>query len=189
MPLSQQLTRVYPLTVTVPANTLPTAPLVVPWYTEDASITDIEIQIPPGPNGTTGIRIMKGDVQLLPWGSNSWIIGNDYDRTFPIGGYLPTADIKVQAYNLGLNQHSFYLRMSVTLAGVIATAPNATETGTIDLGTTSDTSDPLSANAILGPDTVTALADGTITADDIAPIPPELLTPSVTDDTTWPTAL
>jgi hypothetical protein len=173
MALSESLTRIWPLTVTVPAGTPPSAPLVVPWVTEDAVITEIEILIPSGPNGTTGIRIMKGDVQLLPWGSGSWIIANDYNRTFPIGGYLPTKDLKVQAYNQGANPHSFYLRMSVSYASDAASASSAATLSPADLGTSTGTTDPLSPDALLGSDTAALLADGTITAADIAPIPPD----------------
>lgn len=181
MPLSQTLTRVYPITVTVPAGTSQNAPISVPWVTEDAVLSDVEILIPPGANGVAGIRIMKGDVQLLPWGANSWIIGNDYNRTFPIGGYLPTSDIKIQAYNAGSNQHSFYLRMSVITNDTTPSMQSTSSAGIADLAAPSSSSDPLSPDAILGPDTVAALNDGTITADDIAPVPPPITPPSLAD--------
>lgn len=186
MPLSIGISRVYELIVTVPAGTPIANPVSVPWVTEDAVITDIEVLIPSGPNGTTGVRVMKGDIQLLPWSRSSWIIGNDYNRVFPIGGYLPTSDIKVQAYNIGQNPHNFYLRMTVTDTAAVS---SAVQTGVIDLsslGQTQGTSDPLSPEAILGTQAIGLLSDGSITAADLAPIPPDLPTPSVTDVTTQP---
>lgn len=186
MPLSQGVTRIYPLTVAVPAGTPIANPVIVPWVTEDAVIADIEIQIPSGPNGTTGIRIMKGDVQLLPWGASSWIIGNDYNRTFPIGGYLPTSDIKVEAYNIGQNNHTFYLRMAVSSLNATAAGNSATEQDVIDLGTPQGSSDPLSPEVILGTAAVSGLIDGSLTPGDVVPIPPDLITPSSTDNSPPP---
>lgn len=183
MPLSETVSRIYPLTVAVPAGTPIAAPISVSWVTEDAIVDEIEIQIPTGPNGTTGIRIMKGDIQLIPWGANSWIVGNDYNRVFPVGGYLPTRDIKVQAYNIGQNQHTFYLRMTVRSDTSGTLASSQAVTTPVDLGTPQGSSDPLSPEAILGTDTVLALTSGTLTAADLAPIPPELTPPSVTDTT------
>lgn len=186
MALSQGITRVYPLTVSVPAGTPIAAPVTVPWITEDADIADIEILIPSGPNGTTGIRIMKGDVQLLPWGASSWIIGNDYNRTFPIGGYLPTTDLKVQAYNIGQNNHNFYLRMTVKTHGQSNAGLGVTEADAIDLGTPQGSSDPLSPEVILGTQGVAGLLDGSLTPGDVVPVPPDLITPSSTDSSPPP---
>lgn len=181
MPLSQGVTRVYPLTVTVPAGTPVAHPVSVPWVTEDAVVSDIEVLIPPGPNGTTGVRVMKGDVQLIPWGAPSWIIGNDYDRTFALGGYLPTSDITVEAYNIGQNTHSFYLRMSVISLNAGIAANSASPSDVIDLGPSQGSSDPLSPDAILGAGVTDALASGAITADDLTPPPPDLAEPSAAD--------
>lgn len=186
MPLSQGITRIYPLTVAVPAGTQVANPVIVPWVTEDAVIADIEIQIPSGPNGTTGIRIMKGDVQLLPWGASSWIIGNDYNRTFPVGGYLPTSDIRVEAYNIGQNSHTFYLRMAVSSLNAGVAGASATEQDVIDLGAPQGSSDPLSPEAILGTGVTSALVSGDLTADDLTPPAPDLTAPSVSDSSPPP---
>lgn len=174
MPLSEKLIRIYPITVTVPSGTLASAPLSVPWVTEDGIIEEVELLIPPGPNGTTGIRIMKGDVQLIPWGANTWIIGNDYNKAYPIGGYLPTRDLKIQAYNTGANPHSFYLRMSLSsIPPAFQVAPSS-DVSVLDLGTSAPSADPLSPDAILGQDTVAALMNGSLTAAQIAAVPLDL---------------
>lgn len=162
--------RIYPLNVTVPAGTLPANPQVTPWVTEDNIMASIELDIPPGHNGLTGIRIMKGDVQLVPWGRGSWVIGNDIDHTFPIGVFMPTGDITVQAYNQGAYSHTFYLRvqMDTYIPPGTTTASRAGEAIPVSADTTS--SDPLSPDAILGPDTASALASGDLTAADVVPV-------------------
>jgi hypothetical protein len=162
--------RVYPLTLSVPAGTLPTAPQTTPFVTEDNVILTIELEVPPGHNGLTGIRVMKGDTQLLPFGANSWIIANDYSRVFPIDDYIPTGDIKVQAYNQGSYPHAFYLRMTMTDYTPLTAGKSNTEGAALPLTTSSGVIDPLSPDAILGTDTTTALANGLVTADELLPV-------------------
>lgn len=162
--------RVYPLTVVVQAGVPPTAPSSTPWKTEDNTIVSIEIEIPPGHNGQTGIRLLKGDVQILPFGMGTWIIANDTDKVFPVGDYVPTGDLVIQTYNTGIYSHSFYLRMTVEDYIQPVPSPNATEAGALPLGTESPGVDPLSPDAIIGPGTAAALTAGDLTAADVAPI-------------------
>jgi hypothetical protein len=170
MGISEVLTRIYQIEVTVPAGTLSSAPQVTPWFTEDAIIGDIELLIPSGPNGSTGIRVMKGDVQLIPWGEPGWLIGNDYNRSFPIGGYLPTSDVSIQTYNDGQYDHTFYLRMSVTTDTSAQTATTPVADLTIEAGSATSPADPLSPDAILGPALTAGLASGDLTSGAPAPI-------------------
>lgn len=170
--------RIYETSVTVPAGTLPTAPQVTSWVTEDNDVLDIEVEIPPGHNGLTGIRVMKGDVQLLPFGINSWLIANDYSRVFPVGIYLPTVDVKVQAYNQGSFPHTFYLRMTVVNHTVPVPAASPGTGAPLTFGETTSAPDPLSPDAILGPDTTAGLVSGDLTAADLTPIVPQDVTVS-----------
>ncbi|SRR5712691_4136878 len=170
--------RVYSITVTVQPGTLPAVPLSTPWVTEDNTIISIEFEVPPGHNGLTGVRIMKGDTQLLPFTANTWLIANDYTRVFAINDYVPTRDIKVQAYNQGSFAHSFYLRMTMTdyIQGPGVSSP--TEQGALTFAAISPVPDPLSPDGLLGADTVAALATGQITASDLAGIDTATLIPA-----------
>lgn len=168
--------RIYDLAVTVPAGTPQSAPVSVPWVTENNTIVDIELEVPPGHNGLTGLRVMKGDVQLVPWGVGTFIIANNYTRTFQIGAYLSTGDVTVQAYNTGQYPHTFYLRMTVTDYDVPAVPSTLSQVATVPAGTITATPDPLSPDAILGPDAAAAVTDGTLTAEDLTPIDPSNLT-------------
>lgn len=168
--------RIYPLVVTVPAGTAIATPQVTPWFTEDNTVVSIELEIPPGHNGLTGIRVMKGDTQLIPWGSGSWIVGNDLEHSFSVNDYLPTRDVTIQTYNTGQYPHSFYLRMWVedyNPPGRLATNP---ETAALPTGAITSTPDPLSPDAILGPDTASALSSGQLTPSDVTPVITENLT-------------
>lgn len=162
--------RTYPLTVAVPPGTLPTAPLITPWKTEDATIVSIEIVIPPGHNGLTGIRFVKGDAQILPFGINSWIIANDIFRVFPVGAFTPTGDLAVWTYNQGVYTHTFYILMTVEDYTPSIAPVSASETAALALTSPPGSTDPLSPDALLGPATAALLASGDLTAADIAPV-------------------
>lgn len=160
--------RIYSLTVTVPAGTAIAAPVTVPWVTEDNVIESIEIMIPPGHNGQTGVRIVKGDVQILPYGAMTWITGNDYYRNFTVGDFTPTTDLTVQAYNTGAYPHSFYLRMEVTTYHQPGTVPVTAETAVLPLEATVVSTDPLSPDSLIGAGNVAALASGDLTPAQLA---------------------
>jgi hypothetical protein len=162
--------RTYQLNVTVSPGTLPSAPLITPWSTEDNTIESVEIFVPPGHNGQTGIAIFKGDTQLLPWGMNTWIIANDYHRVFPFKTPLATSDVTVRAYNTGTYPHTFYLRMTVSTSPQQTPYANAADTGISGLPSAASAVDPLSPDALLGPGTADALNAGTITPADLAPV-------------------
>lgn len=159
--------RVYEIAVTVPAGTLPSAPQNTPWHTEDNTIEDIEILVPAGHNGFTGVRLNKADVQILPYGMNTWIVANDYSRVFVLGSYTATRDLKIQAYNQGGYPHTFYLRMRMSDFTPGGSGSAVTEDAAIPMDIGGTTVDPLSPDAILGSDTVQMLTDGTITVSEI----------------------
>lgn len=162
-------TRIYTISVTVPSGTQSAAPQVTPWMTEDAWIDTVEIEVPPGHNGLTGIRLVKADTQLLPWGSNTWLIENDYTRVFPIDDYIPVTDLVIQAYNTGSYPHTFYLRMALHSYNPGQQGALASQTGLPEAAPSAVSTDPLSPDQLLGADTADALASGAITAEDVAP--------------------
>ena len=164
------LPRVYDIAFTVPAGTPQNSPVSQTWTTEDNIIEDIELEIPPGHNGLTGIRILKGDTQLLPFSTGAFIVANDYGRVFPIGVYLPTSDITLQGFNTGNYPHTFYLRMTVTNYDQSAAAVANPASAVLSAGSVTSAPDPLSPNALLGPDTAAALTSGDLTAADVAPV-------------------
>lgn len=164
--------RVYETQITVPAGTPVATPVIQSWVTEDNVINTIELLIPPGHNGLTGIHVSKGDVQLLPYNGVSWIIANDYHNSFQVNDYIPTGDLKIQAYNTGQYAHTFYLRMTVTDRPVVSQASTVPQPADLGTGEFAATQDPLSPAAILGPDVANALTTGDLTANDVAPLQP-----------------
>jgi|SRR5579859_322525 len=168
--------RIYDIAFTVAAHTPASAPVSIPWVTENNTIVDIELEVPPGHNGQTGLRVMKGDIQLVPWGVGTFIIANNYNRVFPVNAYLNTGDMSLQGYNTGQYPHTFYLRMTI-IDYIPAQAPAVLSQGAaVPAESVTATPDPLSPDAILGTDATAGLTDGTLTADDLTPIDPTNLT-------------
>jgi hypothetical protein len=159
--------RIWELQITVPAGTVIAAPLVTPWLTEDNLLNTVELVIPPGHNGLTGIRVMKGDVPIIPYSANSFIVGNNYAHEFTVNDYVQTSDVKVQTYNIGSYPHTFYLR--ATLSDYLG--PNDSGQGSLSqtllVGEVQASPDPLSPDAILGVTATDALVSGQVTADDL----------------------
>lgn len=169
-------TRIYTTSVTVPAGTLQAAPQVTPWVTEDNLINLIELEVPPGHNGLTGIRVMKGDTPLLPWNASSFIVANAYTNSWPVNEYLPTGDVTIQTFNTGAYPHTFYLRMTISDYDKSGGTSAGTPSQAIPSGAITAPPDPLSPDAILGPVVTDQLVNGKVTADELAGVETENLT-------------
>jgi hypothetical protein len=121
----QPMDQLWPLTVTTPAGTLPSAPLVTPWPLADANLDYVEIIVPNGPSGQVGVAILWSGTQIIPWGNGTWIITNDEKIHIPVGSYITISGLAVQTYNEGIFPHTLYLRALVkyTTAPVVTEAP------------------------------------------------------------------
>lgn len=119
------MSQLWPLTVLTPAGTLPDAPLVTPWPLADANLDYIEIIIPPGPSGQVGVAVYWSGTQIVPWGTDSWIITDNEKVKVPVDSYITISGLSVYTYNEGIFDHSLYLRALVkyTTNPVITQAP------------------------------------------------------------------
>ena len=102
--------------VCVEASTPPYAPLVERLELPSGILTRIEIRIPPGHFGLTGIRIKYGLETILPYRQDEWIIGDNElvaDSPQIRLEHEPT-EITVEAYNNDdTYEHCFFLRFQV----------------------------------------------------------------------------
>lgn len=110
----RQLTfRYYPLTIVTPRGTLATAPLVTAAGLIDAILDDVEIQIPPGHSGLTGIALVYAGQQIFPWSAvASWLSADDYVQRFDIGMEVGP-QLSVRTFNVGASDHTFFLRFKM----------------------------------------------------------------------------
>jgi len=124
-------------TVKIPAGTPiatpASAPITLPQYVIEA----IEITIPPGPNGLMGFRLTNAGQQVIPYGSNDWIIGNNQIKEWPLSNQITSGSWGVTGYNTGTYDHSIYLNFLVSpvdLTGAVDQAAQIAEVSGLTSG-------------------------------------------------------
>lgn len=102
-----------PFNILVPVGTTIAAPLVSLPQIPHGILEAIDLQIPPGHVGATGIRFTYSQQQVLPWSNTvAWINGDDLNETFPLDVEV-NDQLRVITYNVGNYPHTFYLRFRV----------------------------------------------------------------------------
>jgi hypothetical protein len=128
-----------PLTVTTPTGTTSTAPQSTPIDLGDVQLVQVELRIPPGHSGLTGVSVQYAGQSLVPWATEGgWIIGDDDLLSFDVG-FEVGQGLTVVTYNAGTFTHSHYLRFlwqplgADELTGVASTdlLPIMSLTGTV----------------------------------------------------------
>lgn len=77
-------------------------------------VRTMQIIVPPGHNGLTGLAIAQAHQVIIPASGSTWIIGDDDKIDWPLDGYLDADTWSAFAYNLDpVYPHSWYLRMLV----------------------------------------------------------------------------
>jgi hypothetical protein len=148
------MSQLWPLTVTVAANTPIDTPTIVPWPLADANLDFIDIIVPDGHSGQTGVAVFWSGTQIVPWGNDTWIVANDEKIHVPVNSYITISGLSVYAYNLGQFEHSFYLRAHVTYT----TSPVVTQEGSIGTSEVLGTAGSIYDES-LTPDGLTGTAD------------------------------
>lgn len=106
-------TRYYPFTVTTDPGVDRTDPHGTTLTVPDTRLTRVEVIIPSGHVGLTGLALFYSGTQILPWeGNDSWIIGEDDRLTFPIDVNV-TDELLAVSYNDDIYMHSHYLRLKL----------------------------------------------------------------------------
>jgi hypothetical protein len=114
--------------VTVPANTLPTAPLVQSFPMPPRIVDAIQIVVPPGPSGLVGFAVTASGLTVIPYASAQWIITAAENITWPLERQIDSGAWGVRAYNTGTNDHAIYFRFLLRPA----TPVDASHPGIID---------------------------------------------------------
>jgi hypothetical protein len=105
--------RIYQVDILTPSGTAVTAPLTTQVPLENAILVDVEVFIPPGHAGLTGIHIRQSAQQVIPFGSLAWIIADNYNRIFPVNTEIGSRSISVRTYNTDVFDHTFYVRFHI----------------------------------------------------------------------------
>ena len=75
----------------------------------------LEVRIPPGHQGMTGIALVDSGSFVVPYaaGGTGWLIGDDDDLSYAYGRELG-ANVQFATYNTGTYQHAWQVRMIYT---------------------------------------------------------------------------
>jgi hypothetical protein len=85
-------------------------------------VESIEVQIPGGHSGKTGIQIWYHDAQVLPVQDDVWFVGNKTRQKVQLTDPFPGGlGWRAEAYNNGKRNHTFYVIVEVdpALAGLL----------------------------------------------------------------------
>lgn len=103
----------WPLQVIVPKNTPASAPYSQSWPIVQGHMRDLRVQIPPGHNGRTGLRVKYMGTQVMPWVAGLWLVGSGDVFTIPWADEVMATGWAVEAYNVDTTSHNFYLYAAV----------------------------------------------------------------------------
>lgn len=103
----------WPLAVTAPAGTLITAPVTVPWPIVQGHLKQIEVDIPGGGAGSTGIRVVYCGTVIFPWALGGWLVPVRNYYSVDWDDEIMATQLQVQMYNTDLYPHTTYWRAEV----------------------------------------------------------------------------
>lgn len=110
---TQPASRVEAFDVTIPAGTTAANPLEVATAWSPGELVGVEIVIPDGHNGLTGMRLLLAHAQAIPHTIGAWLIGNDDTLEYNILGLPNTGAWSVLGYNTDIFDHMFHVRYLV----------------------------------------------------------------------------
>ena len=110
MNLAEPADRVHPHVVTVPADTPQGSPATFTLTMPAGRWLGLEIRIPAGHAGETGLALLQSGQQRLPYGTGTYIVGDDDRLDWPLDGLTESGHWTARAYNTDAFAHSFYLR-------------------------------------------------------------------------------
>lgn len=97
--------------VTCPANTTQANALEVNISFNPGIVREVEIVIPAGHAGVTGLALAQAHQIIIPSSGNIWIIGDDDVLRWPLDGYMNTGSWSAFVYNTDFaNAHTWYFR-------------------------------------------------------------------------------
>lgn len=165
--------RIYYTVFTIPAGTPQTAPTTLAWPLEDNQLKGFTVQVPDGPCGLSGFRVMQAQQQVVPFANDSYIVSNDHFFTFEWDDEITSTGLVLSGYNTDIFDHSYYCTATVTNLPVPGeNSPAEVVTPGEGVSDQDVTTDDLSADTILSDDT----GDDTGYVDGIIP-PPVPATP------------
>lgn len=99
--------------MTVTASTAKASAATTDISFADGLVQRIEVDVPPGHTGHTGIQVLSAKAQLVPATFGAFLVADDHDFGWDMVGVIDTGSFQVKAYNTDIYDHTFYIRFSV----------------------------------------------------------------------------
>jgi hypothetical protein len=109
--------------ITVSAGTAKAAAVEQAVSFQPAEVERIELTIPDGHAGLTGIAFLIGHQQLIPFKTGLYVVGNGVERSWDMRGYPNNGAWSVLTYNTDIYDHMFHIAFLVNELGAASTAP------------------------------------------------------------------
>lgn len=102
----------YPYTkkVTTPAGTTQAVPQTTLWKLDEGTLLYLEVIIPRGHAGVTGLSVLNQGTQYVPWIGTDWLSGDDRTVVVELETDVAASGLAIVTYNTGFYPHSHYLR-------------------------------------------------------------------------------
>lgn len=136
---------VYSFTALCPTLTHPqTNPVVISMRMPTRVVNQIEVRIPPGPNGEMGFAIAYANQAIIPYNPGEWVVTSDEVITWQLTGYPTSGAWQVKMYNTGNFDHAIQIRFYVDLvdAAGTSTTPTFIDGDTLSAGDSGSTATP-----------------------------------------------
>lgn len=105
--------RIETFDVTTPRGTAIAAPLTTNLLFNDGIVEVLEIQVPPGPSGLVGFRILHSGDVVIPYDRSKWVISDNDVIRWSLEGYPTGRAWAIRTYNTDAYDHTLYLRFLV----------------------------------------------------------------------------
>lgn len=102
--------RVYIFHVTCPAGTAVAAPVTQDCSFNQAEVQEIEVIIPDGHAGLTGLQLQQAHQAVIPYNAGGYIHGNDEQLRFAVEDYIDNGNWQALMYNIDVYDHSWDVR-------------------------------------------------------------------------------
>lgn len=104
-------TEVHQFTATIPKNTPIATPVTVAFSLDNRVVTQVDIDVPPGPSFLLGFFLGHSGTQLIPYEVGEYIIWDDHQESWALEEF-PTSDgWSLTGYNLSVAfDHSVAIR-------------------------------------------------------------------------------
>jgi hypothetical protein len=110
-------TEVRTFQVTIPAGTAIAAPAVTALTMPSRIVRRILVRFPPGPQGQVGVQLRSGDVQVIPWTTGTWLVGDGEAIPWEPTGTIESGAWQLAGYNTGAFDHTIYLTYELDPVG------------------------------------------------------------------------